>query len=322
MIALVGYTGFVGSNIYLKARNRIEGVFNSQNVSRAYGLDPEMLIYAGLRAERYLAAQDPYQDMEQVLQAEENIRRINPQKLVLISTVDVYQEPVGWDEEDAPLSHRKGGTGNMFHPYGLHRYYLESWVRKNYPDSLIIRLPALYGYNIRKNFIYDLMYMIPFMLRKEKFEELRALEKEDDEVLLGDCYKALDNGFYRCEKLGKEKRELLKKKFRELGFTALDFTDSRSTFQFYPLMRLWEDIQTALSADLTLLNLVTEPVTAAELYKSVTGESFQNELDPAPVPYDLKTVHAELFGGRSGYICSKEAIIGDIKHFLQDRMRE
>ena len=46
MIALVGYTGFVGSNIYLKARNRIEGVFNSQNVEKAYGLEPDVLIYA------------------------------------------------------------------------------------------------------------------------------------------------------------------------------------------------------------------------------------------------------------------------------------
>ena len=32
MVALVGYSGFVGSNLYSRARNRIKGVFNSQNI--------------------------------------------------------------------------------------------------------------------------------------------------------------------------------------------------------------------------------------------------------------------------------------------------
>ena len=55
MVALVGYTGFVGSNLYSRARNRIKGVYNSQNIEKAYGLEPEVLIYEGLRAEKYLA---------------------------------------------------------------------------------------------------------------------------------------------------------------------------------------------------------------------------------------------------------------------------
>ena len=41
MVALVGYSGFVGSNLYSRARNRIKGVFNSQNIERAYGLEPD-----------------------------------------------------------------------------------------------------------------------------------------------------------------------------------------------------------------------------------------------------------------------------------------
>lgn len=314
MIALVGYTGFVGSNIYLKARNRIEGVFNSQNVRKAYGLDPELLIYAGLRAEKYLANSAPERDMEQILQAEKNIRKINPQKLVLISTVDVYQNPVGVDEGDSPLSN---GAGNGVQPYGLNRYYLEAWVRKNYPDALIIRLPALYGHNIRKNFIYDYINVIPFMLKKEKYEELKAMEQAGDGIRLDECYEALDNGFYRCMKLGSDKKELLREKFQKLGFTALHFTDSRSTFQFYPLSRLWEDIQTALGAGLTMLNLATEPVSAGELYRSLTGEKFQNELDKTPAEYDFRTIHAALFGGKSGYICSKAEIMEDIRLFVE-----
>lgn len=322
MVALVGYTGFVGSNLYSRARNRIKGVYNSQNIEKAYGLEPEVLIYAGLRAEKYLANSAPDRDLELVLEAEKNIRAINPQRLVLISTIDVYKNPVGVDETDFVLNDGKGGTGNGLQPYGLNRYYLEAWVRKNYPDALIIRLPGLYGYNIKKNFIYDFINVIPYMLKKEKYLALKALEKAGDEIMLDDCYEAAENGFYRCVKLDKQKQELLKKKFKKLGFTALSFTDSRSVFQFYPLSRLWEDIQTALNAGITLLNLATEPVSAAELYKSLTGEVFKNELKGSPAKYDFRTTYAAKFGGKAGYICSKEEILADIKRFVEHSITE
>ena len=67
MIALVGYTGFVGCNIYAKASNRIESLYNSKNICKAYGLEPDVLIYSGLRAEKYLANNEPDKDMELIL---------------------------------------------------------------------------------------------------------------------------------------------------------------------------------------------------------------------------------------------------------------
>lgn len=318
MIALVGYTGFVGSNIYSRARNRINGVFNTQNIEKAYGLEPEVLIYAGLTAEKHLANTDPYKDMELVLQAQHNIKMINPQKLVLISTVDVYRNPVGVDETVHPLA----DTEYAVHPYGLNRYYLEAWVRKNYPDALIMRLPGLYGLNIRKNFIYDCMNVIPSELKKEKFEELAALEKAGDAIMLRDCYRELGNGIYQCAELEADKKELLRAKFEKLGYTAFSFTDSRSVFQFYPLRRLWEDIHTALDYDITLLNIATEPVSAGELYKALTGQTFKNELEGKPAKYDFRTVHAEKFGGKDGYICSKEETVADVRQFVENNALE
>lgn len=322
MVALVGYTGFVGSNLYARARNRIKGVYNSQNVEKAYGLEPEVLIYAGVRAEKYLANSAPERDLELILEAEKNIQAINPQRLVLISTIDVYQNPVGVDESDSALSVGKGGTGNGIQPYGLNRYYLEAWARKNYPDALIIRLPALYGFHLKKNFIYDYIHVIPYMLKKEKYQELKALEKADDAILLDSCYEAAGNGYYRCIKLDQNKKELLKKKFKKVGFTALNFTDSRSTFQFYSLGRLWEDIQIALNEGITLLNIATEPVTAAELYQALTGGVFKNELKGVPAKYDFRTTYASKFGGRGGYICSKEEVMADIKMFVKHMITE
>ena len=56
MIALVGYTGFVGSNIYAAGKDAIDCVYNSKNVQEAYGTAPDLLIYAGMRRRRYPGA--------------------------------------------------------------------------------------------------------------------------------------------------------------------------------------------------------------------------------------------------------------------------
>jgi len=304
MIALVGYTGFVGSNIYASAGNEIERVYNSKNIEDAYGTNPDLLIYAGLRAEKYLANNAPEKDMALIEQAEQNIKRIGPKRLVLISTIDVFKVPKGVDETS------EIDTDNL-HAYGYNRYRLELWAREHYPDALNIRLPGLFGKNIKKNFIYDYINVIPFMLREGKFEELAEADPE-----LRNYYVLQDNGFYKVN-VKAEDRELLKNKFRRLGFSALNFTDSRSIYQFYNLANLWSDIHTALNAGITLWHPATEPVSAREVYEHLTGEPFVNELDSAPADYDYKTVYAERFGGRNGYICSKSQVLNDIKKFVE-----
>lgn len=301
MKALVGYTGFVGSNIYMAGD--FEAVYNSKNIEEAYGTNPDLLIYAGLRAEKYLANSAPEKDMELICQAERNIAKINPQKLVLISTIDVFQMPKGVDE------HSVIDTEGL-HPYGLNRYRLEERVREKYPSALIIRLPGLFGKNIKKNFIYDYINFIPFMLKAEKFAELSAADAD-----LKKYYTMQDNGFYRVN-VSDADRELLKDKFRRLGFSALHFTDSRSVYQFYNLAHLWNDIQTALEAGLTLWHPAVEPVSAGEVYKYLTGKDFLNELNETPVEYNYKTAYAEVFGGKDGYICSKQEILLDIRKFI------
>lgn len=307
MIALVGHTGFVGSNIYAGANGKIDAAYNSKNIEEAFGKEPDLLIYSGLRAEKYLANNDPEKDMELIKQAEENITRINPKRLVLISTIDVFDHPVGVDENSII------NTENL-HAYGYNRYKLEQWVREKYPDALIIRLPGLFGKNIKKNFIYDFINVIPFMLKKEKFNELVARDAD-----LSKYYNLQSNGFYKVD-VKDDERELLKNKFRKLGFSALNFTDSRSVYQFYNLARLWDDIQIALNNNIKLWHAATEPVSASEVYEYLTGNSFVNELGGTLADYDYKTVHYETFDGCNGYISNKRTILCQIKEFIESEI--
>ena len=302
MKALVGYTGFVGSN--LAARGEFEGLYNSKNVQEAYGTCPDILYYSGVPAAKFIANKFPRQDMEIMEAAVENIRKINPKKLVLISTVDVYIEPNGKDE-DSPME-----TEGLA-AYGANRLWLEGKVREMYPDCLIVRLPGLYGKNIKKNFIYDYINYIPALLNEGKMAELSAKEPQ-----LKEFYSLREDGFWAVK--ADIDRPALKALFKKLGFSALNFTDSRGQFQYYNLKYLYENIQTAIDNNIKLLNIATQPIEIGTLHRVLTGEDFVNEVASVPPLYDFRTKHAELFGGRDGYIQTAEFVYSDIKKFVEE----
>lgn len=302
MEILVGYTGFVGSNI--SKSHRFDGLYNSKNIEDAFGSNPDLLVYSGVRAEKFLANKEPEKDMEIIENAIQNIKKINPAKLVLISTIDVYKNAVDVNEDTVI------DTKDL-HPYGLNRYYLEKWVQENIKDYLIVRLPGLYGENIKKNFIYDMINMIPSMLNEAKFAELNTMEN-----LISKYYFKQDNGFYKCKDINTEERTLLKEYLNIAGFSALNFTDSRGRFQFYNLKYLWDHIQIALENNIRVLNLASEPVTIAELYKYIKEKDFINEFAKIIPSYDFKTNYAHIFNGKNGYIFDKEFILKDIADFV------
>ena len=304
---IVGYTGFVGSNII--ANHTFDGMFNSKNVKEAYGKQPDLLVYSGVPAEMFLANQNPEADKARMDEAIENIKQIQPKKIVLISTIAVYHNPNETDEDyeidESELS-----------AYGANRLYLEKWVEEHFEEYLIVRLPGLYGKNLKKNFIYDYINYIPAMLNEAKYKELS--EKEE---LIKVHYVKQENGFYKCDVPveAKEERKTLKEAFKRTGFSALNFTDSRGVFQYYNLNQLWNDIELALEHNICKLNLAVEPVTIAEVYQELTGEFFVNEL-PKEVPYfNYKTKYAALWGGADGYIKTKREVLEDLKSYIEEK---
>lgn len=303
MNVLVGHTGFVGNNLYRYGSFEL-GV-NSGSIREAYGTRPDLCVYAGLRAEKYLANQQPEKDWQMIGQAKENIRMIEPQKLVLISTIDVFKSPLAVDEDSAI-------DMDGLQPYGYNRRVLENWVRENYPKALIVRLPGLFGEGIKKNFIYDIINVIPFMLSETKMGELCGREAAIEEY-----YEIQDNGFWKCRNLNEEEKNALRNILGRVNFSALQFTDSRSEFQFYPLKRIWSDINIALENKIELLHTATEPVSAGEIYKFLYGREFMNETAAVPAKYDYRTRYSRFFGREGGYIMGKEEVLLEIQNFIK-----
>ena len=304
MNAIVGYTGFVGSNIY--ASHKFDYAYNSKNIESAYGTEPEILVYAGVRAEKYIANSEPEKDYESILEAERNISLIRPEKLVLISTIDVFPSPVNVNE-DTQIS------ASELNPYGYNRLCLENMIRDKYPDALIVRLPGLFGKNIKKNFIYDMINIIPSKLREDKLAELSLKEPS-----IREAYVPLNNGFYQLDPSSDKKR--LKEVFMSVGFTAVNFTDSRSVYQFYNLARLWDDIRTALENDLRLLHLATEPLSAAEIYRRIFDKDFINEISSAPANYDFRTKYGPLYGSDNEYLVDRKTVLDEICAFVKNSL--
>lgn len=302
-VILVGYTGFVGSN--LRSQYNFDGLYNSKNIKEAYGKNPDLLIYSGVPAQKFLANKNPEEDFEVIKNAIENIKKINPKKIVLISTIDIYKKPIDVFEDTEVIP-------EDLEAYGKNRYYLENWVKDNFNDYLIVHLPGLYGKNIKKNFIYDLIKIIPSMLKEEKFLEL---VKKDN--LIENYYEKEDNGFYKCKELNSEEKNMLINYFYNIGFSALNFTDSRGIYQFYNLSYLWEHIQIALKNNIKVLNLATEPITISELYSYIMNKPFVNEISQNIAHYDFKTKYESVFDSKDGYIFDKKFVLDDIKIFVE-----
>lgn len=146
--ALIGYTGFVGMT--LLKQKPFEYVYRSTNISEIRGHRFGLLVCAGAPAQKWIANRDPEADRQKITGLIEHLGATECGMFVLISTVDVFNNPTGITEDT--VIDEVG-----LHPYGLHRRMLEKFVEGHFPKHLIARLPGLVGPGLRKNVIYDFL---------------------------------------------------------------------------------------------------------------------------------------------------------------------
>ncbi|WP_460409830.1 pyridine nucleotide transhydrogenase [Pseudomonas sp. MD6] len=89
-------------------------------------------------------------DRQKIEELIAHLKTIQCKTFILISTVDVFKNPIGVDEDTSV-------DESGLHAYGLHRRLLETFVEENFPRHLIVRLPGLVGPGLRKNVIFDFL---------------------------------------------------------------------------------------------------------------------------------------------------------------------
>ena len=248
-LALVGYSGFVGS-VLLKQGAFVER-YRSNNINNISGQVFDSVVCAAAPAQKWMANRDPVADRQNIDSLITHLKTVSCNTFVLISTVDVFKSPIGV-YEDTPVNEEG------LHAYGLHRRLIEKFVESHFPNHLIVRLPGLVGPGLRKNVIFDFLN---------------------------------DNN--------------------------LQSIDSRGVFQFYPMVNLWWDIQTALKAGLKLVHLTAEPISVADVSELGFGKPFTQPATNPPAIYDMRTRHASVFGGKGHYQYSQRDTLQAVRAYAQ-----
>jgi dTDP-4-dehydrorhamnose reductase len=247
--ALLGYTGYVGTT--LREQASFDRLYNSQNIATIRGKEFGLVVCAAAPAAKWKANQDPAGDLANIQQLMNHLSTITARQFVLISTVDVFKMPPPADESTVIQP-------NSLDAYGRNRYLLEGFVQVQFPASVIIRLPGLFGTGLRKNFLFDMIHR-------------------------GNS----------------------------------EWTHADSTFQFYNMAHLWADIERVLRASpaITLVHFATEPVRAADVARHAFNASYTHVTPNAPVHYDLRTVHPDLWGRDGAYIATASEVLDQIRAF-------
>lgn len=148
MRVLIGHTGFVGSNLH--RQRSWDALVNSRNSGDLAGMTADLVVCAGVYAEKWRANADPAADLAQIDAFSGMLAQLRAQRFVLISTVDVYPTGQAQDESESPAP-----TADS--PYGYHRHLLELRIRDLFEKAHVLRLPALYGPGLKKNALFDMM---------------------------------------------------------------------------------------------------------------------------------------------------------------------
>lgn len=147
--ALIGHTGFVGSN--LLARRSYDSLYRSSDIDTIRGREFDHLVCSGVQAMKWWANLHPEEDRAGIDRLLEPLSGVTAKRFTLISTIDVYPTPRGVDEDSVIES-------EGHHVYGLHRLEVEDWIRGRFPEVVILRLPGLFGPGIKKNVIFDMLH--------------------------------------------------------------------------------------------------------------------------------------------------------------------
>jgi hypothetical protein len=307
---LIGHTGFVGSALLRQAG--FEACFNSANIAAIEGQAFGTLVCAAAPGSMLEANRAPERDAAQIDALIAQLSKARAERFVLISSIAVLADFAGGDDEGTQAFQQELA-------YGRHRRALEAFVEDHFPGSLIIRLPALFGQGLRKNFMFDLLNPVPSLLTEAKRDALTAALDPEMAGWVETLY-APDpvTGLFKLDRAAlnaDRRRAALEDAVAALGASATQFHHPHTTYQYYPIERLWQDIGIALQAGLSHLHLVAEPITAASIHHRLIGRAMPDT--PARLHReDMRTRHAALWETEGPYQFSAAATLDRLADFF------
>ncbi len=308
--ALIGATGFVGS---ILAKHGFSDHYTSGNIDEIAGQDYGTVVCAAAPGSMFEANNFPDRDKAQIDDLIRHLTSFKTEQFVLISSIAVLADFAGQDDESSTRFQQDKA-------YGRNRRALEVACANHFKKCLIIRLPALFGPGLKKNFIFDILNPVPTMLSPDRMSKAQELAYGAWADRLAQIYSWDENvSMYRVNRAAlnaMDDRAELEDLLTEAGLSAVGFTNPQSTFQYYNMDRLWDDTQSALTSDLDVLHLATEPLQAGAIYKAVTAREMHDA--GANIHHeDMRSRHAQLLRGTSGpYLSHADQILRELCDFI------
>lgn len=308
MKGLIGHNGFVGSNI--QKHIDFDLFYNSRNIQQIQGQEFKLLICAGAPGSMIKANKNRDSDRENIDLLIDSISRSKPDRLILISTIGIFKDFSACNDENSQAFEMKLA-------YGVNRRYLEQTIKSIFPKTQIIRLPALFGDGLKKNFIFDLLNQAPSFFSDKKFKELKAnIDQKDKSVLRCYVYNA-NLGLYFLDRerfqYSATKLKVLKI-LNDIRYSSVFLHSHQSTYQFYNLDNLGVDIWKVIENDINIMHLANEPISTNEIYKKIFLED---------MPSSQATIHNEnmitnyshIWKSKKPYIQNKHEILHQLHNF-------
>ena len=126
---VIGYTGFIGGHLFKELN--IDVGFNSANINEIGRQSYDTVYCAAPSGVKWYANKHPKRDKENVISIIEAIREVKAKRFVLISSIDVYSQPRGQNEDVSPDAEM---------PYGKNRLMIESFIRNKFHNKFQIIL--------------------------------------------------------------------------------------------------------------------------------------------------------------------------------------
>jgi hypothetical protein len=106
-----------------------------------------------------------------------------------------------------------------------------------------------------------------------------------------------------------------------INSNSTELINPAGEFQWYPMRRLRDDMEIMRQSDLRLVNLFGAPLAMREAIDAFFPDSRTGaSKEPAP-RYDLRTRHAEAFGGSGSYILDRTLTLGEMARFVAAERR-
>jgi len=294
--AIIGHSGFVGAA--LSGQHSFPAKFNSLNVDTIREQRFDTLVCAAAPGSMLQANSAPERDRTAIEVLMVQLRGVEARRFVLISSIAVLADFAGGDDEDTQAFQEALA-------YGRHRRMLEAFCENRFDTCLVVRLPALFGPGLRKNFVFDLMNPVPTMLPEARLETLlERLPSELRDVLAAFYAPDAATDMLRLDRAALDadpRRPALDVAVRAAEMSATQFHNPDTTYQYYDMARLWADIGTALDAGLRHLHLAVAPLRAADIHARLLGVPMP-ETGAKLHREDMRTRHATLWGRTGPYL--------------------